>query len=348
MSYDVENYNVLVSIIIPCFNAENTIRECFNSLKQNISNLNNNVEIIIINDGSTDTTYKIINEYQWEDFKKNVIIINNNNMGISKTRNQGLELAKGKYISFIDSDDIWLSPMSFLLSIMASLDVDLVEFNAKRFSSSLNNNTTSPKLNAHLHGNALLTNEKELNNHKKKTFNNFFFPAWLRFYKKEFLADSKFSSLPVYEDILFVSSLVFKARSIYIFDECCLGYRDNPSSLTNNIKVSDIDSIKYILNYFHVKFKETKNESFYILLVNSYLLLIDNLASLCKIDSIKLFKEYKKSITCSYYYNKVHKIKKTKINYPVAYSYAYIKPRNFIKNNFPIFYRKVHSIIKNK
>lgn len=94
--------NVEISIIVPCYNCQDTIRECYNSIKKSVNNVLS-YEIILINDGSTDNTQLILNEIKVTD--KNIVVINQENKGVSAARNIGLKNAKGKYISFVDSDD---------------------------------------------------------------------------------------------------------------------------------------------------------------------------------------------------------------------------------------------------
>ena len=94
--------NVEISIIVPCYNCQDTIKECYNSIKKSVSNVLSH-EIILINDGSTDNTQFILNEIKVTD--KSVVVINQENKGVSAARNIGLKNAKGKYISFVDSDD---------------------------------------------------------------------------------------------------------------------------------------------------------------------------------------------------------------------------------------------------
>lgn len=89
-----------VSIIVPVYNVENYLERCLQSLvKQTLKD----IEIICINDGSTDNSKNILEQYAKEDNR--IILINQENSGVSKARNKGLELAKGEYIGFIDSDD---------------------------------------------------------------------------------------------------------------------------------------------------------------------------------------------------------------------------------------------------
>lgn len=103
MMSEINNENSLVSIIIPVWNTEKYLPECLDSvLLQTYSNL----EIILINDGSTDNSLKICLEYQKKDNR--IIVIDKLNSGVSDTRNVGLKKASGDYVLFIDSDDVVL------------------------------------------------------------------------------------------------------------------------------------------------------------------------------------------------------------------------------------------------
>ena len=95
-----ENKMEKVSIVIPVYNAEKYLRECLDSI---INQTYENIEIIIINDGSKDSSLNICKEYAKEDSR--IKLINQENIGVSKTRNKGIDVATGKYILFVDSDD---------------------------------------------------------------------------------------------------------------------------------------------------------------------------------------------------------------------------------------------------
>lgn len=92
--------NELISIIIPTFNRSNYLPIAIDSV---LNQTYSNYELIIIDDGSTDDTHKIIQEK----YKDKIIYICQENQGESKARNKGISLAKGKYIAFLDSDDFW-------------------------------------------------------------------------------------------------------------------------------------------------------------------------------------------------------------------------------------------------
>lgn len=110
-----------VSVIIPVYNAEKYISKCLDSVvsQQGIE------EIIIVNDGSTDNSSKIIENYAKKYSK--IKVINQENKGVSEARNIGIKQAKAKYITFIDSDD-WLEPESFkkVINIIKKDNSDIV------------------------------------------------------------------------------------------------------------------------------------------------------------------------------------------------------------------------------
>ncbi|MED3960176.1 glycosyltransferase [Priestia aryabhattai] len=99
--------NPRVSIIVPIYNMENYLNRCLDSLL--IQSLKE-IEIIAVNDGSTDSTLPILNEYTKKDYR--IKIINTNNMGVSSARNEGIKAATGDFIGFVDPDD-WVEPKMY-------------------------------------------------------------------------------------------------------------------------------------------------------------------------------------------------------------------------------------------
>lgn len=92
--------NELISVIIPIYNNEKYLDDCLNSI---INQTYKNLEIILIDDGSTDASYKICEKYKEQDSR--IVLIHKDNSGVADSRNLGLKASKGKYIAFIDSDD---------------------------------------------------------------------------------------------------------------------------------------------------------------------------------------------------------------------------------------------------
>lgn len=119
--------NSLVSIIVPVYNVEKYIKRCLDSI---INQTYKNLEIILIDDGSTDNSGKICDEYAKLD--KRIIVKHNTNRGVSFTRNYGINLSKGAYLSFIDPDDyVDLDYIEFLMIPMHEDNYDLVICNIK-------------------------------------------------------------------------------------------------------------------------------------------------------------------------------------------------------------------------
>lgn len=100
MNNGLETHKYKLSVIIPVFNNEQYLKECLDSIcNQTLSD----IEIICVNDGSEDNSLQIIEEYKEKDNR--IILINQDNMGQSSARNNGLKIATGEYIGFVDSDD---------------------------------------------------------------------------------------------------------------------------------------------------------------------------------------------------------------------------------------------------
>ena len=96
-----------ISVIIPMYNAQNTIIKAIESVFN--QKCNYNIEIIIINDGSLDESVNILKDYLLNHkHKSSVKIISKKNGGVSSARNEGLRIAKGEFIAFLDSEDQWL------------------------------------------------------------------------------------------------------------------------------------------------------------------------------------------------------------------------------------------------
>jgi glycosyltransferase involved in cell wall biosynthesis len=90
-----------VSIVVPVYNSAEFLPVCLDSI---INQTYKNIEIICVNDGSKDNSLEILNQYKQKD--KRVIIINQSNSGVSSARNSGLKKSSGKYVQFVDSDDL--------------------------------------------------------------------------------------------------------------------------------------------------------------------------------------------------------------------------------------------------
>ena len=115
-----------VSIIIPVYNVESYLKKCIDSI---LLQTYTNFELILIDDGSTDQSYEICDEYSLND--KRIKVIHKINEGVSKARNLGLSISTGDYICFVDSDD-WIDCDMLEYIIVNADDFDIVQFGFRR------------------------------------------------------------------------------------------------------------------------------------------------------------------------------------------------------------------------
>ena len=120
----------VISVIVPIYNSEKYLKECIDSiLNQSFKDF----ELILIDDGSVDCSGKIADEYARKD--ERIIVIHQENKGVSVARNNALDIARGDYISFIDSDDIWMTAdyLKLLYDCLNSYDADHAKCKVKHF-----------------------------------------------------------------------------------------------------------------------------------------------------------------------------------------------------------------------
>ncbi|MEI1692552.1 glycosyltransferase family A protein [Acinetobacter baumannii] len=122
----MEENSLLISVVIPMYNSASTIVRALDSVKN--QSYICNYEVLVVNDGSIDESQRIVENYisKNKDEKFKVILLNQNNSGVSKARNTGLHFAKGNFIAFLDSDDYWLSHKIERQIIFLNNDFDFV------------------------------------------------------------------------------------------------------------------------------------------------------------------------------------------------------------------------------
>lgn len=127
---ELKNSNLLVSIIIPAYNGEAYLQECLDSL---LNQTYDNIQIIIVNDGSVDATGDILAEYAKKD--ERIVAINQKNQGTSAARNVGIEKATGDFITFVDCDDYLLSDCveKIVEAIASTPEASVVVWNSQTF-----------------------------------------------------------------------------------------------------------------------------------------------------------------------------------------------------------------------
>lgn len=276
----------MISVIIPVFNVEDYLHVCINSiLKQNYQNF----EIICVEDKSTDSSLKILEYFSQKDSRIK-IIKNDSNKGPGYSRNKGLSIAKGKYVSFLDGDD-WFSPNAFeiLIKKIENDALDMLMFK----------NIVYYERN-HEFGMEPYYDMEFMNKYENKIFNHFDLnktklfrisnAPWNKIYLKSFLDDNNIrfpNKNLIHEDNPFFYKAITSAQRISIIDKYLYNRRRRPNSITtlNNERLFDNIEISYlILDIFLDNFqlyqyykKEVLTYIFYDIMYGKYNRIRDNL-----------------------------------------------------------------------
>lgn len=181
----------LVSVIVPVYNVENYIEECLDSI---IDQTYENLEIIVVDDGSTDKSNEKVQPFTTDN---RVQLIEQANQGLSGARNTGLKAATGKYVLFVDSDDfIETKAIESLVAQMESHQVDLIRFNGKAFLDELN---TPIEQNSYDFSHRLEEGKVYTTDSYEANRRTFVSPVYLYIIKREVLTKN---NITFYEDIL--------------------------------------------------------------------------------------------------------------------------------------------------
>lgn len=194
---------MLLSIIIPAYNVEQYIKRCIVScLNQNIDK--SKYEIIVVNDGSKDNSRIIAEQIASEN--SNIIVINQDNQGLSAARNAGLSKASGDYVWFVDSDD-WIHEDCLLNLMDLCLNVDVLCLSYETFyEDGTTSSIVSPSIPKEMNGQSLFVTKK------------FCTPAQFYIYRREFLLNNNllFYYGILHEDMEFTPRMLCLAKSINI------------------------------------------------------------------------------------------------------------------------------------
>ena len=274
------------SIIIPMYNSEKYIYRCLNSI---MNQTYKNLEIIIINDGSIDNSLKICKEISKNDDR--IKIINKDNGGVSKARNDGIDTANGEYILFVDSDD-WLeiNTIEILNNILNEKDVDLIIFNINKILKKQYINNEKDLLNCL---SKLMVTEK-INSPGNKL------------YKKSILTQNEVrfvDNIGIAEDLLFNLEYYDNINTLYICEKILYQIdTSNNESLSRKynknkyVQLMDVNERikKLFYKYNNKKLNEACRYIKFKNIISCCLDLFDKRCSYQEKEKIKLMKKYKK------------------------------------------------------
>ena len=221
----------VLSIIIPAYNSEKYIEECLKSLKLLLAD---ELQIIVINDGSRDNTADIVEKYRQQDNRIELYTLKNG--GVSKARNAGIERASGEYIMFLDADDYLISDaFSMITKVIndgnvdfAAFARDIVEMNGKiwqqKFPFEEDDSCDKEKADRVMYADSLL-NE-----------------CWGKIFKKSLI--DKYSirfpvDIPIGEDLMFVMEYYSKCNKVHLYNTSLVRYRQHKGSSMRKYSIND-------------------------------------------------------------------------------------------------------------
>lgn len=246
-----------ISIIVPIYNMENYLEECLNSL---INQTLKDIEIICINDGSTDNSLEILKEYAKNDTRIRIFSQVNQGQGIA--RNKGIKIAKGEYLLFVDPDDyINSKTCEILYNTFKDTKANIIQFDYE-------NLYEHPRLKK----SRILSNEVNDIVNTFKIYPNSYYDtnkipiclygqrlmAWDKAYSVKFLKENNihFASNKYAEDHIFTIMATFNEKKIYYLNKQLYIYRCRPNSAVNNISDDNFcifDNFKYIEKFLGSK-----------------------------------------------------------------------------------------------
>ena len=213
----------MISVIVPVYNVERYIRQCVESiLEQTYADL----EIILVDDGSTDGSGSICDEYKLKDNR--VVVIHKCNGGLSEARNAGLDIARGEYIEFVDSDD-YIEPDMYevLYKNCERYAADLAAARFVKFN-------TQGEVRKNFTENIEVFSREEMlrlfivgDRRYEITMS-----VWDRLYKRELISDLRFPVGKCYEDIVFSTKVIEKSKINVYIDRALYHYRLREDSIS--------------------------------------------------------------------------------------------------------------------
>lgn len=215
---------VEISVIIPVYNTEKYLEKCLESIKEQTFQ---NWEAICINDGSTDNSLHILQKTAQED--KRFIIKEQSNQGVASARNTGLEIASGKYIMFLDSDD-FIHPQCLEIAhdTLTKAQADICDFKLQKVKE--NQNIVHPHLPTRR---KLKLIEKPLQKIIRGKEASSLLTVWKKLYKAELAKKVKFRPIPVGEDILYSLELMDYVEKCVQISDILIYYLQRNSSVSH-------------------------------------------------------------------------------------------------------------------
>jgi glycosyltransferase involved in cell wall biosynthesis len=232
---------LLVSLIIPAYNDEATIERCLQSVADQVAD-DNAIEIVVVNDGSTDCTAERINAFSDRHPDMRMVLVNQPNGGVSDARNTGINAATGRYITFLDSDDYWLPGYWKAIRPLAEhCGADIIEYDARLVNEA---GRTILDRRICLAGNGRHVVDEAMLMRYADAFYNY---LWSRLWRAELFASIRFPAGRRYEDAGTMPWLYAEASSLYCHNQPLIAYTQRTAgSITSTPRLADVRDLNEI------------------------------------------------------------------------------------------------------
>ena len=225
-----------LSIIVPVYKVEKQLERCIRSiLNQSFTNF----ELILVDDGSPDRCGEICDEYEKKD--KRIKVIHKKNGGLSDARNAGLNIAKGKYIGFVDSDDIIHSEMyERMYNCITKYNVDIVQCKFRKFKNIEDINKFSNIKDANIEYYTSKEAIIDMIDNNKINVN-----TWNKLYKRELFENERFPKGKIHEDEFLTYKLIYNSNKVaYINKELYYYYQNDNGIMNGSNLIKRLDRIE--------------------------------------------------------------------------------------------------------
>lgn len=256
--------NETISVIIPIYNVERYLRRCVDSV---IRQTYENLEIWLVDDGSTDGSGRICDEYS--NLDKRIKVIHQNNIGLSGARNSALDRMTGQYVYFVDSDDfIRDNTIQHLFDAMVEEKADMViahleEGNQDSFSSQSVSCDSATVIS--------MGRDDAIKALFSDNYKGIMVPAWGKLYRSELLTNIRFPIGKIHEDEFVAHEILFKCKIIAISDAVLYYHFRRSGSITNETySIRNLDAVEAVLQRCEF-FREKGDRTMYFLAVRDYL-----------------------------------------------------------------------------
>lgn len=223
----------MISVIVPVYNVEKYLEECLESIQKQTYQ---DIEVVLVNDGSTDGSKEICEKYCKQD--RRFHLINQENQGLSEARNVGVRASMGEYIFFVDSDDVIKVDILEILMPFMNDDVDIV---GCRYSSQKEDLTLQTNPNIVFRGNS----SEAIFNSLNYGFGAVRFTAWSKLYRRNIVEAIPFLKGLIYEDVYTGVANLKHIRNIVVIDTIGYYYRIRSNSImTKEFSKKNLDIFK--------------------------------------------------------------------------------------------------------